>query len=239
MPKGYLSDEKFMIALGRIPKARSIHKFGARTGVRNDRESTVWDGDELYPWDAFDTAGVATVAGGSDAGKSVYVVGLDNNYDEVSEEIAVGSTGTVEFKRIFRGYMAGTEANDGDISVTVNTQEVMKIAEGNSQTLMSIYTVPRNHTALLLKGVATSAKDKDMQVKFYGRFIDGNGLYTPFRIQHIANIYQNQYIYEFVTPLAMPEKTDLDVRVLGYGSDTGAHVTAAFDLILYEIDTDY
>jgi hypothetical protein len=233
----HLNDERMHIALGHYPKVSHVHKFGARTGILTTA-STIWDNGSTYPWDAFNTAGVATVSGASDAGKLVTVDGLDANYDRVSETIAVGATGAVEFKRIFRGFMAEA-ANDGDIEVNVNSQMVMQINEGLSQTLMAIYTVPRNHTALLMKGVATSGKDKDMLVEFYGRFPDENGVYGPFRIQHIANMYQSSYVYEFATPLPLPEKTDLDVRVRGYGADNSAHVSAAFDIVLYEMDTDY
>ena len=232
----YLSDEKLMIALGKVPKASIVHKFGARTGIVTT-SSTVWDNGGNYPWDAFDTAGVATIVGASDAGKSVTVVGLDANYDAVSETIVVGATGTVEFKRIFRGFMVD-DTNVGVIQVNVNSQMVMQINAGLSQTLMAIYTVPRNHTALLMKGVATASADKDMQIQFYGRYFNGTD-HGPFRIQHIANIYQNNYQYEFATPLPLPEKTDLDVRVLGYSNDSGSKVTAAFDMILYETETNY
>jgi hypothetical protein len=232
----YLSDEKLMIALGKVPKASIVHKFGARTGIVTT-PATVWDNGSIYPWDAFDTAGVATVSGALDAGKSVTVSGLDANYDAVSETIAVGATGTVEFKRIFRGFMADA-TNVGVIQVNVNSQLVMQINAGLSQTLMAIYTVPRNHTALLMKGVATASADKDMQIQFYARYFGDSG-YGPFRIQHIANLYQNNYQYEFATPLPLPEKTDLDARVLGYSNDSGAKVTAAFDLILYETETNY
>lgn len=232
----YLSDEKLMIALGKVPKASVVHKFGERTGIVTTSE-TVWDNGGPYPWDAFDTAGVATVVGASDTGKSVTVEGLDANYDAVSETIAVGATGTVEFKRIFRGFMVDT-ANVGVIQVNVNSQMVMQINPGLSQTLMALYTIPRNHTGLLMKGVATASADKDMQVQFYARFMGVSG-YGPFRIQHIASIYQNNYQYEFATPLTLSEKTDIDIRVLGYSNDSGAKVTAAFDLILYETETNY
>jgi hypothetical protein len=232
MPKGYLSDEKYMVALGRIPKASHIHKFGSRTGI-NTTSTTVWDdGLVTYPWSAFDSTQALTIVGASDAGKSVTVVGLDENYDEIEETIEVGSTGGILFKRVYRAFVNGTVANAGETIVA-------QIRTGYAQTLMCVYTVPRNHTGLMLKGVATCSADKDMLIEFYGRFLGEDGNYTPFRIQHIANIYQNNYQYEFGIPLALPEKTDLDVRVRGYSNDSGAKVSAAFDIVLYEDKTDY
>lgn len=242
MPKGYLSDEKYMVALGRIPKASHVHKFGSRVGI-DTTSTTVWDdGLVTYPWSAFDSTQALTVVGASDAGKSVTVVGLDENYDEIEETIEVGSTGGILFKRVYRAFVNSAVANTGDITIRTGGAGgtiVAQIRTDYSQTLMCVYTVPRNHKGLLLKGVATCSADKDMIIEFYGRFLNEDGNYTPFRIQHIANIYQNNYQYEFGIPLALPEKTDLDVRVRGYSNDSGAKVSAAFDIVLYEDKTDY
>lgn len=239
--KRYLDDEKCMIALGRVPKASSIHKFGARTGIATT-PATIWDdGLTTYPWSAFTTTQVLTVVGASDAGKSVRVSGLDENYDKVEEVIAVGATGVVPFKRVYRSVVVGTTSNVGDITIRTGGAGgtiVAQINAGYAQTLMCVYTVPRNYTGLLLKGVASASADKDMIIEFYGRFLE-DGIYSPFRIQHIANIYQGSYVYEFAVPLALPAMTDLDVRVRGYSNDSGAKVTAAFDIILYEGVTDY
>jgi hypothetical protein len=232
-----------MIALGRIPKARSIHKFGARTGT-DTSPATIWDdGLGTYPWSAFDTAQTLTIVGTApDDVLSVTVLGLDDNYDDIEETIAVGATGNISFKRVYRAYVRGTTANSNVVTIRTGGASgtiVAQINAGYAQTLMCVFTIPRNHKGLLLKGVATASADKDMIIEFYGRFLDENGDYGPFRIQHIANIYQNNYQYEFAIPLAIPEKTDLDVRVRGYSNDSGAKVSAAFDMILYEIDTDY
>lgn len=242
MPKGYLSDEKCMIALGRIPKASSIHKFGAREGIRNNEERTIWDNDsETYPWSALDTAQVLTITGvAGDTGKTIQVEGLDSDWRPATEEILVGDTGTVSFKRVFRAFIKTGATNEDDIEIRVggaSGTEVAIIKEGKSQTLMSIYTIPKGYTGLLMKGTATSAKDRDCLINFYIRLNNGDA--GPFRIAHTTNLYQNNYTYEFAVPPALPEKTDLDVRVLGYANDNGAHITAAFDVILYEDNTDY
>jgi len=234
----YLNDERMHIALGSHPKVSHIHKFGARIGI-DTTSKTIWDGaDGIYPWSVFDTPKVLTVVGASDTGKSITVSGLDANYDRVDETIAVGATGSVEFKRVYRAVVE-TTTNAGLITVTASGTTVMGIQPGNAQTLMCVYTIPRNYTGLVLKGAASASADKDMIIEFFGRTLDDEGNYKPFRIQHIANIYQNNYVYEFAIPLALPEKTDLDVRVVGYSPDAGAKVTAAFDIVLYEMDTDY
>lgn len=238
----YLQDERMNIALGRNPKAKSVHKFGARTGISTSPISIWDDGLVTYPWSTFDTAKVVAVVGASDPNRQVTVSGLDANFDEVSEVITTGSTGTVQFKRVFRAFMTGDGSNIGAIEIRATNSTgtiVAQINPGYSQTLMCVYTIPRNRTGLLLKGVASASADKDMIIEFYGRFLDENGNYGPFRIQHIANLYQGNYVYEFAVPLALPAMSDLDIRVRGYSNDSGAKVSAAFDMILHEINTDY
>jgi hypothetical protein len=243
----FLQDEMCNLALGRMPKATGVHKFGARTGI-STTSSTIWDdGLNDYPWSAFDNSQVLTVVAvnGADQASSITVVGLDDNYDEVTETITLAganATGSVLFKRVYRAYISSGPENAGVITVRTGGATgtiVAQMNEGMAQTLMCIFTVPRNRTGLLLKGVCSASADKDMIIEFYGRFQDEQGNYGPFRIQHIANMYQNNYVYEFAVPLALPEKTDLDVRVVGYSNDSGSKVAAAFDMILYEVETDY
>lgn len=236
MPKGYLSSEKNMIALGRMLKVTPVHKFGARTGITSGAEHTIWDGDGVYPWTSFTTSGILDVTGASDAGKSIVISGLDDNYDEISETIAVGASSTLQFKRVFRAYVLGNgSTNVGDISVAISGTEVLKISAGKGQTLMAVYTVPRNCTGLLQCWETSASADKDMLVELYTRESEND----PFRIQHVGNMYRNQYSYEFVTPLALPAGSDIDVRVIGYSNDNGARVACSFDIINYEEDTDY
>lgn len=237
MSKRYMDDEKCMIALGRVPKASSLHKFGARTGIQTT-PVTIWDdGLTTYPWSAFATAQQLTVVGASDAGKSITILGLDADYNAIEETVVVGSSTVRSFIRVYRAFVVGTVSNIGVLTVRTGGAGgtiVAQINEGYAQTLMCVYTVPANHTGLLMKGVATGSADKDMIIELYARAPGGT-----FRIQHIANLYQNNYQYEFSVPFAIPEKWDIDVRVRGYSNDSGAKVTAAFDMILYEEKTDY
>jgi hypothetical protein len=238
MPRGYLSSEKNMIALGRMHKVSSVHKFGGRTGILNGSAQTIWDGTGVYPWGSFGWSDISTpltVTGASDAGKSITIFGLNGNWDEISETIVVGASSTLAFKRVNRAYVEGTNVNAGDISVTRGAVEVLKISEGKGQTLMATYTIPRNHTGLLQSIEASASADKDMKIEMYIR----NSENDAFRIQHMGNVFRGQYSYEFAIPLALPATADIDVRVIGYSVDTNAQVACSFDIINYEEATDY
>ena len=61
-----------MVAEGNITDHSFIHKFGAVPALSNGDTGSVWDIDDtVYPWSAFDTAGVVNLdrASTSDANK--------------------------------------------------------------------------------------------------------------------------------------------------------------------------
>jgi hypothetical protein len=109
-----------MVAEGNITDHSFIHKFGAVPALSNGATGSVWDiNDTVYPWSAFDTAGVVNLdrANTSDANKVVTVIGLDADYNETQESItltdASNNTGTVVFKRVFRAFVADGVTNVG------------------------------------------------------------------------------------------------------------------------------
>ena len=232
-------DENFRlnVARGKVRGASMIHKFGAVPEVANASTGTVWDKNStVYPWSAFDTAGVitASIANASDNGKLVLVQGLDADYNEIQEEFILSSTatvaGTVSFKRVFRAFVTnGSTNNVGDINFTKNGTDVLRITAGKAQTLMAIYTVPAGKTGYLYKGVCTAQAAADatgnMFIRYFGQ--------QAFRIGHSFEVSgSSRYDYEFSFPIKIPEKSDIDVRV-AVRTNKGRY-TAAFDILLLE-----
>jgi len=225
------------VARGKVRGASMIHKFGAVPEVANASTGTVWDkSSTVYPWSAFDTAGVitASIANASDNGKQVLVQGLDANYEEVEEIFTLSSAatvaGTVSFKRVFRAFVTnGSTNNVGNINFTKGGTDVLRITADKAQTLMAIYTVPAGKTGYLYKGVCTAQAAADatgnMFVRYFGQ--------QAFRIGHSFEVSgSSQYDYEFSFPIKIPEKSDIDVRV-SVRTNKGRY-TAAFDLLLLE-----
>ena len=51
------------IGRGLIKGTESIHKFGAVPAMSQNQTGTIWDkNDTVYPWSAFDTAGILVAA---------------------------------------------------------------------------------------------------------------------------------------------------------------------------------
>lgn len=228
------------VSMGKVRGASTVHKFGAVPSLSQNTTGTVWDkNDTVYPWSAFDTAGVITaaIANASDAGKVVTVLGLDNNFNEVSDTFTLSSTatvaGTVSFRRVFRAYISTGENNVGDITFTKNGNDVLKITATKGQTLMAIYTIPAGKTGYLYRGVTTAQASADgsghMFVRYFGQ--------TAFRIGHSFEVSGGggQYDYDFSFPIRIPEKSDIDVRITTRTNN--GRYTAAFDLLLLNENT--
>ena len=233
----YLEDEKIKISRGMVKGASFIHKFGAVPSLATNTTGTVWDkNDTVYPWATWATAGIVNVdsSSASDVGKSVTVVGLDENYNQISETITLttqtNNNSSNSFIRIFRAFVSDGETNVGQISVQRDTTDVAIITAGYGQTLMTVYTVPAGYTGYLYKGTCSAQSGADgtgnMFVRYFGQ--------SSFRIGHTFEVSGagGQYVYDFSFPIPIPEKSDIDVRITTR-SNNGRY-TAAFDLLLVQ-----
>jgi len=88
-----------MVAEGNITDHSFVHKFGAVPAMSTNSTGSVWDvNDTVYPWSAFDTAGVVNLdrASTDDADKVVTVIGLDADYNQTQESITLTAASTSE-----------------------------------------------------------------------------------------------------------------------------------------------
>ena len=149
MSVGFITEQNYQIARGLVRGASSIHKFGAVPQLSINTTGTCWDkNDTLYPWSALTSASVLTAqaVNASDDGKILTILGLDSNYNEISDTITLSSSGTAsttkQFLRVYRGYISTGTNNVGVIDVRIGATTVLYINIGLAQTLMMVYTVP-------------------------------------------------------------------------------------------------
>lgn len=237
MANYFFNDERINIARGLYKGVSDIHKFGAVPAMSQNTTGSVWDiNDTVYPWSAFSSASAVTVdrANAGDAGKTITIEGLDENYESVTDTCvltnATGNTTTsgTTFIRVFRAYVSTGADNLGNIDIKVSTTVVARITATKGQTLMAIYTIPAGYTGYLTKGVATVQASADatgnMFVRYFGQ--------EAFRIGHTFEVagVGGMYSYDFSVPQVIPEKSDIDVRATVRSNN--ARLTAAFDIIL-------
>lgn len=231
---------ELQVARGQVAYHSGEHKFGATPSMTVNTTGTVWDIDDtLYPWSALASASTLTVdrASASDAGKTITIVGLDVNYNAITENVtltnATGNATTNSFIRVYRAYMYnGSAANVGNIDVKISTTIIARITAGKGQTLMSVYTVPAGYTAYLTQGVMSVKSGADATGEFYVRY----GGETAFRIAHTFEVASAEYFYPFHVPFRVPEKSDIDVRATVRSNN--ARVTAAYDFYLIKNGSD-
>jgi len=236
MAHNFPVDNLFLnIARGLVRGTSFIHKFGAVPILSTNTTGTVWDvTDTIYPWTAWNTAGIITVdrANAGDAGKQITVVGLDSDYNNLTETItltnATGNASTNSFARIFRAFFSDGVNNVGAISVKKGGTTVAAITAGKGQTLMAVYTIPAGTTGYLMKGTCSAQAGADATGEMYVRYFGQEA----FRIGHEFEVSGSggQYLYDFTVPIPIPAKSDIDVRVTARSNN--GRFTAAFDLIL-------
>ena len=231
-----INNAPFGLALqkGEINRFSGIQKFGLNTAVGTSFE-TIWDGNNLYTYASL--AGTATATSsntGADNNGTVEIQGLDENYDLATETLTIGgSAGTITFSRVFRAVMktanTGT-ANVGDISITVSSTTVAKITATYGQTLMCVYTVPRNYNGYLMQIDVGSSKDLENEIKVMTKEIsNGNVWNTKAFITTRGGFIEKNYI----VPIKIPEKTDIELQ--GKASATSA-ISAGFELVLQDLN---
>jgi hypothetical protein len=229
----YPNEDTYLnIARGLVKGTSNVHKFGAVPAMSQSTTGSIWDvNDTIYPWSVFDTANSVVVsANTNDNGKVLTIVGLDSNYDPLSETVTISAgaaTTTNQFKRVFRAYTtSGTNANN--INMSVNSTTVARITQGIGQTLMAVYTVPNGYNGYLKKGVMSAQFGADATGNMYVRY----GGENAFRVGHSfeVNGAGGQYNYDFAVPVVIPQKSDIDVRAT-VRTNNGRY-TAAFDIIL-------
>jgi len=229
-----INNAPFGLALqqGLVNRFSGIHKFGLNTAVGTSFE-TIWDGNNTYTYPS--SAGTATATSsntGADNNGTVEIQGLDENYDLATETLTIGgSAGTITFSRVFRAIMktanTGT-ANVGDISITVSSTIVAKITATYGQTLMCVYTVPRNYVAYLMQLDVGSSKDLENEIKFMTKEIsNGNVWRTKAFITTRGGFIEKNY----VVPVKIEEKTDIELQ--GKASANSA-ISAGFELVLQD-----
>jgi len=222
------------IQMGLVDNFSGIQKFGYNSSVGSSFE-TVWDGGGDYTF--ITSAGTATATSSdtsSDNGGTVKVFGLDSNYDLAEETLTIGgSASTTSFIRIFRALMLNANtgnANVGTITITVSSTTIAQIQPTYGQTLMSVYTTPRNYRGYLLQLDVGSSKDLENEIRFISKEIDnGNVWNTKAFITTRGGFVEKNYI----VPIKFTEKTDLEL--IAKASATSS-ISAGFELVLEKVD---
>lgn len=242
---------ELQVARGHIEGHKTLFKFGNNADINGSLE-TIWSHGGLYVYPAaaiqmkVSSSSADDTALGSGA-RTVFVYGLDADYNEITEIVTLdGQTEVLtaqSFLRVSRAYVvtagngntaAGTiYVGTGTVTAGVPATVYAEIALGENQTTMAVWTVPARHTLYVYRGLFSAASNNDTQYilgKFMIRTVGG-----VFRNAADVTSNSNAIPYDFEIPLAIPEKTDIETRAIAL-SGTNFFVTASFEGIYIEVN---
>lgn len=218
----------------------TFNKFGYVAGLVAVAQ-TVWSEGGLYAYPAAAiTMSVASTDANDDFGGSgaqqVEVMGLDADFNEVTETINLDGQTEValptDLIRVNRAKVLGAIDAVGDIYIGTGTfttgvpaNVYGKIDIGENQTLQAVFTVPRGKKALVFTFSASSAKNEEITVSLKARPFGG-----VLQTKDKHDIYQNAITQPYMPPLVFDEKTDIEIRAIGTASASQA--SGKFSMVL-------
>jgi hypothetical protein len=252
--RGTTEDFGLQVARGQIPYHKSNFKFGFNADV-DDALETVWSKGGLYAYLSSATALYISSSSTDDTvagtgARTVKVSGLDSNYDEVSVTVDMDGQSGVSlgtFIRVNRievltagsgGANAGNLHVGSEASPTIGVPATTYayVTAGDNQTLMALWTVPRNYTAYVTQTditVATTQNNKYCTVSLVARPFGGVFNVKDRFVKAESSVNQ---VYNF--PLKFEEKTDIEFRAIGDSAGADIAISAGID-ILYILNDLY
>jgi hypothetical protein len=222
---------ELQVSRGQIQGHRNVTVFGFNPDV-DSAQVSVWPLPSLitFPATALQMTVSSTSANDTSAGtgaRTVTILGLDANYNEVTETVTLNGqtavTMTVALLRV--NYMLVASAGssngaEGDIylgtgtvtaGVPATTYDIIKFDYNNTTT--GSYTIPAGYTGYVTQGLfSTGQAGGSNQVQ--GRLLS-RGVDNIRRTAAITTINNGVADYVFEYPLAIPAKTTLEATAIG------------------------
>lgn len=162
-----------------------------------------------YPTSAV-TMAVASTDAANDNGYTVRIIGLDANYNIISEDVIIPATTTKAFFRINDIIYFNTDGNQGLITVSNGGTVYAAIRIGDGRNQASIYTVPAGHCFYLYRIDAFSNDSTSPKTGLFKNFTrDSNGV--TFNVARTT--FQNQMNIQRRLPFKYDATTDIQFQL--------------------------
>jgi len=232
---------------GEVYGTSAVYKFGYSAGVSTDKKTISDAGNDF---DALSSAQALKLSSSSeedaaagDGARTVRVEGVDGDYVEISEEISLnGQTAvntTKAFLRVYRAYVltaGSTNKEEGDIYIGYGTvtsgvpaSVLAKITQGESQTLMATWTVPRGHTAYISR-VSFSSGTEATNKYVTGR-LEVKEVGSVYRTKEKVSFGSGEILIDLSLPITVPEKSDVKLTAI---SSSGTQDCSGSLIITYQ-----
>ena len=217
--------------------------FGYNGDVDQTEESVWPDGGTVpHPTTAavLDIASTSTDDDAAGTGaRTVFIEGLDGNYNSVSETVILDGTTDVEtvnsylYINQFYVLTAGSGGvNAGVITAKLSSTLYDLIAVGYNQRTTAHYCVPAGYTAYLTEGVITTGQATGSTA--VTAFLKQHGPDEILRVVAISTLNNGSIQYDFAYPVAITEKNCFGATAIGVANNNS--VSAFFNFVLIKND---
>ena len=253
----YPHSEFYMeVVRGSVPGHRMVQKFCANDSMSSGVEFLTLNGGASYTYAVVpETVDVVSSLGadvsGSTGAAEVTIYGLDGDYREIQEVIALNGAGAVssarKYLRIYRmkctGEVGTFGSNQGNLTLdgNVTSNVYAYIPIGYGQTQLGTYTVPANHTAFIVQGSAGinadlggAAGTREGEIQVWIRILGASGLeaWRMMRRFNVKNTGTGTVTGLFGTPIQIDEKTD--VRIMGENQSNSSAMYFEWHMVVVE-----
>ena len=234
---------ELQVARNQIMGHSSFSVFGYNADVDTAEESVWPDGGTVpHPTTASVLDIVSTSTNDADEGtgaNTVFIEGLDGNYNVVSETVTLDGTTAVEtvneYLYINQFYVATVGSggkNAGEITAKLSTTLYDLIATGYNQRTTAHYCVPAGYTGYLVTGVITTGQATGSTS--VTAFLKQHGPDGILRVGAVSTLNNGSVQYDFTFPYAVPEKNCIGASAIGTAANNS--VSAYFNIVLIKND---
>ena len=240
---------ELQVAQGQIAYHEHVYKFGQNAVVGNSVE-TIWQQGGLYSYPPSATTMTVSSSDTNDTSagtgaRTVQIVGLDGDYNEISENIILNGqtavTTTNSFLRVNRGIVltAGSGGvNAGIIYVgtgTVTSGVPANIyttinGDGTNQSLQSFWTVPANYNAYIYQTNISTGNTSNtpavLKTLLVARPYGG-----VFNTKEIIVLTDGNHLQNYSFPITLTEKTDIEFRAESSSGSVNFNVSASMNIL--------
>lgn len=240
---------ELQVARGQISWHKTIFQFGVNTAIGTTFE-TIWTANSVYAYLSAATVLKISSANANDTSagtgaRTITISGLDANYNEISETVIMNGQTAVNtvnsYLRVFdmnvvtagSGETAAGIIYAGTGTVTSGVPAVVygQIEATYNSSAMALFTVPAGYTAYITSYTFTSASAAASIVTGAVFIRPFGGVFVLEASAKLAG--GNSFDRHFDTPLAVAEKSDIEMQV---AATTSAQATGEMHIIYIKND---
>jgi hypothetical protein len=148
----YLTDEKLQVSRGLVRDAEARNIFGFNTAIGTNF-IPAWENATEYTYPTVALNMTAVSSNTADTDVTIITLGLDENYNRISNTVTLNGTSAVNIGSFYRINDVITLSGNarGDVTIANSAVTYAKINQGTGKSQASIFTVPAGHEFYLYR----------------------------------------------------------------------------------------